>query len=120
MALDINSIADRLIEAYDSAGMLAPISASVAEFDIAEGYRVLAEIDRRRRAQGWQPLGRKIGFTNTTIWSRYGVAAPLWAHVWSRTVHFAKNGESSLDLRSFVQPRVEPMIQTRSCHPWSG
>jgi 2-keto-4-pentenoate hydratase len=110
MALDINSIADRLIEAYDSAGMLAPISASVAEFDIAEGYRVLAEIDRRRRAQGWQPLGRKIGFTNTTIWSRYGVAAPLWAHVWSRTVHFAKNGESSLDLRSFVQPRVEPEV----------
>src|SRR3954451_5988882 len=104
MALDINSIADRLIEAYDSAGMLAPISASVAEFDIAEGYRVLAEIDRRRRAQGWEPLGHKIGFANTTISWRCSVAPPLWAQLWSRTLHFAKNGKSSLDLRSFVQP----------------
>jgi 2-oxo-3-hexenedioate decarboxylase len=110
MSIDIDKIAERLIAAYDSGGTLAPISANIPQFGIADAYRVLAEIEKRRRAQGWQAVGRKIGFTNTTIWARYGVSAPLWAHVWSRTVHFAPHGEASLDLRAFVQPRIEPEV----------
>lgn len=110
MRIDIGSIAERLIAAYDSAGMLAPITASAPKFDIADGYRVLAEIEKRRGAQGWQPVGRKLGFTNTTIWSRYGVSAPLWAHVWAQTVRYARNDEASLSLAPFVQPRIEPEV----------
>jgi len=108
--IDIHEIADRLITAYDSVRTLAPISASVPDFDIEDGYRVLAEIQKRRCAQGWQPIGRKLGFTNTTIWARYGVSAPLWAHVWANTVHFAKNNEVSLSLAKLVQPRIEPEV----------
>jgi 2-oxo-3-hexenedioate decarboxylase len=110
MGVDIGSIAERLIAAYDSAGMLAPITASAPKFDIADGYRVLAEIEKRRGAQGWQAVGRKLGFTNTTIWSRYGVSAPLWAHVWAQTVRYARNDEASLSLAPFVQPRIEPEV----------
>jgi 2-oxo-3-hexenedioate decarboxylase len=108
--IDVDKIADRLIAAYDSASTLAPISASVPDFDIDDSYRVLAEIQKRRRGQGWQPVGRKLGFTNTTIWARYGVSAPLWAHVWAHTVHFARNNETSLSLAKFVQPRIEPEV----------
>jgi 2-oxo-3-hexenedioate decarboxylase len=108
--IDIHKIADRLIETHDSARTLAPISASVPDFDIDDAYRVLAEIQKRRCAQGWQPVGRKLGFTNTTIWARYGVSAPLWAHVWAQTLHFARNNEASLSLASFVQPRIEPEV----------
>ena len=70
--IDVDKIADRLIAAYDSASTLTSISASVPDFDIDDSYRVLAEIQKRRRGQGWQPVGRKLGFTNTTIWARYG------------------------------------------------
>jgi 2-oxo-3-hexenedioate decarboxylase len=108
--IDVDNIADRLIAAHDSASTVAPISASVADFDINDGYRVLAEIHKRRCARGWQPIGRKLGFTNTTIWPRYGVSAPLWAHVWAHTVQFAKNNEASLSLAKFVQPRIEPEV----------
>ena len=45
------------------------------------------------------------------------MAAPLWAHVWSRTVHLARNSESSLDLRSFVQPRIEPEVVFKLRNP---
>src|SRR2546421_64309 len=110
MGVDIESIAGRLIAAYDSASMLAPISTSAPQFDIADGYRVLAKIEKRRRAHGWRAVGRKLGFTNTTIWSRYGVSAPLWAHIWAQTVRFAKNDEASLNLAPFVQPRIEPEV----------
>src|SRR5436309_1833354 len=110
MAVEIETIAERLIAAHDSASALAPITASTPQFSIDDGYRVLAEIEKRRRAQGWQPVGRKIGFTNTSIWARYDVSAPLWAHVWAHTVHFAENGEAALPLQSLVQPRIEPEV----------
>jgi 2-oxo-3-hexenedioate decarboxylase len=85
MGTDIGAIAGRLIAAYDSATTLAPITAGDPDFDVAAGYDVLREIESRRTAGGWTPVGRKIGFTNRTIWPRYGVYLPMWAHVWSHT-----------------------------------
>ncbi len=94
MGTDLAQIADRLIKAYDTATTLPPITAGAPDFSVADGYAVLAEIEARRRAQGWRSVGRKIGFTNRTIWPRYGVYQPMWAHVWSHTVHFAENGRA--------------------------
>jgi 2-oxo-3-hexenedioate decarboxylase len=107
---DVGALAARLIGAYDAATMLPPITADLAEFDIAAGYDVLFEIERRRRAQGWIPVGRKIGFTNRTIWPRYGVYDPMWAHMWGHTVHHANAGQATLALGDFVQPRIEPEV----------
>jgi 2-keto-4-pentenoate hydratase len=107
---NLSEIADRLIEAYDTATTLPPITSGAPDFSVAEGYAVLADIEGKRRAQGWRAIGRKIGFTNRTIWPRYGVYQPMWAHVWTRTVHFAESGKAELDLRPFVQPRIEPEI----------
>jgi 2-oxo-3-hexenedioate decarboxylase len=110
MATDLAKIADRLIAAYDSATTLPPITAAAPDFSVAEGYAVLANIETRRRAQGWQAVGRKIGFTNRTIWPRYGVYQPNWAHVWAHTVRFAAAGKASLPLHGLVQPRIEPEV----------
>jgi len=107
---DLKAIADRLTEAYDSATTLPPITTAAPDFSVADGYAVLGDIETRRRAQGWQAIGRKIGFTNRTIWPRYGVYQPMWAHVWTHTVHFAAGGRVSLPLRTFVQPRIEPEV----------
>jgi 2-oxo-3-hexenedioate decarboxylase len=110
VGLDLSSITDRLIAAQDGATMLAPITAAEPDFSVADAYEVLAEIEARRRAQGWWPVGRKIGFTNTTIWPRYGVFQPMWAHIWSHTVRYAVDGRATLSLQSLVQPRIEPEV----------
>jgi 2-keto-4-pentenoate hydratase len=89
---------------------LPPITSSAPDFSVADGYVVLGTIEERQRAQGWQAVGRKIGFTNRTIWPRYGVYQPMWAHVWSHTVHFARDNRASLSLHSLVQPRIEPEV----------
>ena len=107
---DVAALATRLIAAHDGAQTLAPITAEAADFDIAAAYDVLAEIERRRRAQGWMPVGRKIGFTNRTIWSRYGVYDPMWAHVWTHTVQHARDGRATQSLAGFVRPRIEPEV----------
>jgi len=106
----VAEIAERLIECQDRAEMLPSISASDAAFDVARAYEVLAAIVARRKAQGWQPVGRKIGFTNRTIWSRYGVDRPMWAPTWGHSVHFAAEGRATLSLAGFVQPRIEPEV----------
>ena len=107
---DVDAIAARLIAAYDDASMLAPISAGTPGFDVACAYEVLALIERRRIAQGWQPAARKIGFTNRTIWERYGVYQPMWAHAWTRTVQYAREGRATQPLAGLVQPRIEPEV----------
>jgi 2-oxo-3-hexenedioate decarboxylase len=55
-------------------------------------------------------VGRKIGFTNVTIWERYGVHQPMWAHTFAHTVHFAPQAKAALSLAGFVQPRIEPEV----------
>jgi 2-oxo-3-hexenedioate decarboxylase len=113
----VAAIADRLLAAYDGATTLAPISATEPGFDVATAYAVLAEIERRRRAQGWQPAARKIGFTNRTIWPRYGVYRPMWAHAWTHTVQYAPSGRATQSLARLVQPRIEPEVVFKLAAP---
>jgi len=51
-----------------------------------EGSAAARALHEERLRQGWRPLGRKIGFTNRTIWPRYGVYEPIWGTVYDRTV----------------------------------
>ena len=105
-----DEIAQRLLAAYERSTTLSPVTDSDAAFDLAAAYDVLGRITRRRVQQGWTMVGRKIGFTNRTIWDRYGVTAPMWAPVWDRTLITASGGEATIDLSSFVQPRIEPEV----------
>ena len=105
-----DEIATLLLAAFDSGTSLAPITASDRAFDVAAAYDVLAEIERRRRAMGWTPVGRKIGFTNRGLWQRYNVDRPMWAHVWRETLVDAPSGEASFSLDRTHEPRIEPEI----------
>ena len=117
---DVAELATRLIAAHDSAQTIAPITLEAPDFDVVAAYDVLAEIQRRRRAQGWTPVGRKIGFTNRTIWSRYGVYEPMWAHIWAHSVQHSRDGRAVQSLDGFVQPRIEPEVVFCLGGPVSG
>lgn len=113
--------AQRLYAAIESATQIEPLSASDPSFDVAAAYRVLAALHARRITEGWRPLGRKIGFTNTTIWARYGVDRAMWSHVWDRSVVFADSGEATLDLAGLMEPRIEPeLVLALSAPPPDG
>jgi 2-oxo-3-hexenedioate decarboxylase len=108
--LSTQEIATELIDAYDALALLAPFSARGAAFYSDTAYEVLLHIERDRHARGWQPVGRKIGFTNRTIWELYGVPGPMWARVWDRTITHAAKGAASVAAAQFVQPRLEPEV----------
>ena len=94
---------------YDSGESIAPITEDDPDFDLAAAYDVLAHIDAVRRADGWRAVGRKIGFTNRTLWEPYGVDAPMWARSWDRTLIDAPTGAATVTLR-FPELRAEPEV----------
>jgi 2-oxo-3-hexenedioate decarboxylase len=107
---EVRAVAQRLLDADSGATTIDPITASMPAFGMDDAYEVLSAIASTRRRDGWSPVGRKIGFTNRTLWELYGVDAPMWAHVWDRTLVRADDGVAEVDLASLVQPRIEPEV----------
>lgn len=75
--------------------------------DMPQAYRLALAVRALRVARGERPCGYKIGFTNRTLWPRYGVFAPMWGTVWDRSVRLCE-GEGGLTLAPSCQPRIEP------------
>jgi len=107
---DIDALASELLALHDVGGIVAPLSERYPELTAQAGYRAAARLHAMRVARGWKPLGRKIGFTNRTIWSRYGVYEPMWGFVYNRTVIFARSDRATVPLTGLAQPRIEPEI----------
>jgi len=76
----------------------------------AEGYAAALRYRQQRLSEGWRVAGRKIGFTNRSIWPRYGVHQPIWGTVFDRTLHFAIQDACTVRLENLAQPRIEPEI----------
>ncbi|MDB5897069.1 MAG: 4-oxalocrotonate decarboxylase-like protein [Ramlibacter sp.] len=74
---------------------------------VAQAYERALSVRQLRMRRGEQPRGYKIGFTNRTIWQRYGVFGPIWGTVWNTTLSFCE-GEGELALAGTCQPRIEP------------
>ena len=105
-----DALATELLDALDRAGQIAPITDRYPGFDEQAAYEVNAELFRRRVARGEKPIGRKIGFTNRTIWPEYGVYTPMWAHVYDTTVQFFTDNGGSQAIGHLAEPRIEPEI----------
>jgi 2-oxo-3-hexenedioate decarboxylase len=113
-------IVAELIEALDRGEVIPSIVQRNPHFDWDAGYKVAAEVVRQRRARGEKTIGRKIGFTNRNIWEQYGATAPIWAHVYDRTVVFVADDRATVSLAGSVQPRLEPEIAFRLKAPLSA
>jgi 2-oxo-3-hexenedioate decarboxylase len=103
-------LAQDLIAVHEHARMVAPFSERYAGLTAQAGYEAARALHAHRLAAGWKPLGRKIGFTNRTLWVRYGVFEPMWGMVYDRTLIWAENQRAVVDLAGLVQPRIEPEI----------
>ena len=88
---------------------LPPFSTRPGGLDVDDAYRLTPLVRQMYEASGAKPVGRKIGFTNRTIWAQYGVYAPIWGHVFDRSVHDLA-AVDTLALAPFSEPRIEPEI----------
>lgn len=116
MSTQANRYAHQLLDARADSQLIAPLSADDT-LTLADAYEVSKRILDIRIAQGDVPVGRKLGFTNRTIWSKYGVTepikAPIWGSMYESTVRYAKDNHGIQSLAGALQPRIEPEIVFR-------
>ena len=70
----------------DNARQIIPFSARYPGLTLDDAYRISDRLCALRTARGERVIGRKIGFTNRTIWAEYAVYAPIWGFVFDTTV----------------------------------
>jgi 2-keto-4-pentenoate hydratase len=103
-------LGEELIRVHESAQIVPRFSERYDGLTPDAGYRAARELHAHRLALGWKPIGRKIGFTNRTIWHRYGVFEPMWGMVYDRTLIRAEQDRATVPLAGLAQPRIEPEI----------
>lgn len=107
---ELEAIAAEAFAALDTGHQIVPFSARLSGFNLDDAYRVAATIRQMRETRGETPVGRKIGFTNRTIWAEYNVYEPIWGYVYNRTVHDLADLGETFSLRALAEPRIEPEI----------
>jgi 2-oxo-3-hexenedioate decarboxylase len=106
---DVDAIAREAMEVLGTGRQVAPFSTRHV-LDLGGAYRVAAAIRQLREAGGEKAVGRKIGFTNRTIWPQYGVYAPIWGYLYDTTVHDLADLRDAFSLVAFAEPLIEPEV----------
>ena len=103
-------LAAELISIHEAPREVPPFSRSHPGLTAEAGYAAAQALHEHRVAAGWRRVGRKIGFTNRTIWPRYGVYEPIWGSVYDRTLIHASGDHARVSLDGLVNARIEPEI----------
>jgi 2-oxo-3-hexenedioate decarboxylase len=107
-AVVLREIAAEAAAAFNGGGrQVQPFSARHSSLTMDDAYRVTALANGMRVAEGFKPVGRKIGFTNRRLWDEYGVRAPVWGYIYDRTLH---DLGTPLSLAPYAAPKIEPEI----------
>jgi len=106
---DADRVAQEIMDAWAARRQIPSLAARLPGFDLDQAYQVTAALRRIRQQRGERPVGRKIGFTNRTIWDEYQVYAPIWGDMYATTLQ-ETDGHAHLDLSSYLEPRIEPEI----------
>jgi 2-oxo-3-hexenedioate decarboxylase len=87
MASDVRAVADEVFATIGTGHQISPFTSRPDGLSLGDAYHVTALLNRKLEARGEKRLGRKIGFTNRTIWEQYKVYEPIWGYVYDSTVH---------------------------------
>src|SRR6202035_3890294 len=106
---NLNRISAEAFGALCDTRQVPPFSSRPGGLSIENAYRVTPLVRQLYEAGGAKVVGRKIGFTNRTMWPQYGVYAPIWGYVFDRSAHDLADVKT-LTLAPFSEPRIEPEI----------
>jgi 2-keto-4-pentenoate hydratase len=113
LSAQANRYAHQLLHARAHAEQL-PLLSKDGALSVADAYDIAKNIMDIRIAQGEIQVGRKIGFANRSIWSRYGetepIDRPIWAPLFDTTIRYSNNNHGIQCLDGAMQPRIEPEI----------
>jgi 2-keto-4-pentenoate hydratase len=104
---NVQSIAERLDNAWRTHKPIAPITESDGITDIATAYAIQTYWTNLRLGRGDKIAGRKIGLTSKAVQAQLGVDEPDYGTLWRSSFYEAVNGKATVPASDFVQPRIE-------------
>lgn len=107
---NIRDIATEALSVLGQGRQITPFSSRGPAFGLDDAYKVTPLVRQMREARGEKVLGRKIGFTNSTIWAQYNVNGPIWGYMYDRTVRNLSDIGGIASLAELTDPRIEPEI----------
>jgi 2-oxo-3-hexenedioate decarboxylase len=106
----LSQIANEAMTLLRAGRQVATFSSRFPDLSLRDAYEVAAKVRAMRCARGEKVVGRKIGFTNRSVWSGYGISGPIWNYMFDSTVgDMSENGEA-YSLAGLTEPRIEPEI----------
>ena len=112
---NLQTIAKDMKVAQDQNRQIAPFTSWIKDFGNTEAYAVANMIHKMRMNEGAKPIGRKIGFTNSEMWSVYGVHEPIWAYIYDTTVVRLNSQNTKCHIGRFSEPKIEPEVVLHFC-----
>jgi 2-oxo-3-hexenedioate decarboxylase len=109
----VEEISIELMSLRGTGQQIEPFTKRFSGFGLQNAYEVVARIRDLRIELGERPVGRKIGFTNRSLWQAKGISAPIWNYVFDRTVNDIDR--SGADLHGMPEPRIEPEVVLHLC-----
>ena len=107
---NLQTIAKDMKVAQDQNRQIAPFTSWIKDFGNTEAYAVANMIHKMRMNEGAKRIGRKIGFTNSEMWSVYGVHEPIWAYIYDTTVVRLNSQNTKCHIGRFSEPKIEPEV----------
>jgi 2-oxo-3-hexenedioate decarboxylase len=107
---DDSDLAAEILRALSERRQIPLLTSRPSGLSMDRAYRLSALIETARTQRGERPVGRKIGFTNMTIWDQFNVSAPIFGPMYDSTVRPLGEPFRTADL---MEPRIEPEIAFR-------
>jgi 2-oxo-3-hexenedioate decarboxylase len=107
---ELVAIARQIKSAQDEVRQIEPLTSRWPGFDLASAYELAQRVHEARLAEGALTVGRKIGFSNSRLWSQYGVRDPVWGYMYDRSVVNVADQHAVCSLARFAEAKIEPEI----------
>jgi 2-oxo-3-hexenedioate decarboxylase len=107
---ELVAIARQIKSAQDEVRQIEPLTSRWPGFDLASAYELAQRVNEARLAEGALTVGRKIGFSNSRLWSQYGVRDPVWGYMYDRSVVNVADQHAVCSLARFAEAKIEPEI----------
>jgi 2-keto-4-pentenoate hydratase len=107
---NLSEIARQVRYAQDRALSIAPLTATYPDLDLQSAYQIADLCYQAKLGVGAKRVGRKIGFTNASIWPTYNVKEPVWGSMYAHTVIELQSTSTLCSLGHLSEPRIEPEI----------
>ena len=112
---NLQKIAKDMKSTQDQNRQIVPFTSWIKDFGNTEAYAVANMIHKMRMNEGAKQIGRKIGFTNSEMWSVYGVDEPIWAYIYDTTVVRLNSQNAKCYIGQFSEPKIEPEVVLHFC-----